>query len=90
MTLINLLVCAAFTTGASEFVRNLYAWVCYYTGMHHIPREVVKRQMQKEFPGVSLEDVPLDWIVYKEGDLVEPDEEMLAGLQAVLEKDKTR
>lgn len=80
-------VCAAFATGEREAVRGLYAWVCYYTGMYHIPQAIVKRQMEKEFPGISLDDVPLDWISYKDSDMQEPDVRMLERMQMLLRND---
>lgn len=46
--------------------------------------------MEKEFPGISLDDVPLDWISYEEGEMEEPDTELLEGLRALLTKGRGR
>ena len=75
---------SAFMCGAPYIVKTLFALVCYYAGMHRVPHEVIKRQMEREYPGVSLDDVPLDWISYDEDELAEPDTELLESFQTLL------
>ena len=55
-------IVVAFHSGRAKVVVRLYQCVCYHAGLRHIPFEVVRRQMEREFPGVQLGDVPLDWI----------------------------
>ena len=77
-------VCAVFGAGIREAVRGLHARVCHHIGMHHILHAVVRRQTEKQFPGVLLDDAPFDWTSYVNGQIEEPDIEMLASTRQML------
>ena len=56
----HLTINAAFSFGDSESVQKLFYMVCEGACVFGARPKDVKKQMQKEFPGVQIEDFPRD------------------------------